>query len=231
MADDEPVPPDQADTIVIDHESDTEKNRNGSGGTGSGTNGIGETERRTREVVVAPSPAPISVPGGDDDFFTVSAVRKIKVTEPPIPSENNKSAALSSTTTNPTSTTATTKAPRNRKLSTTREEEEQQQRQQEDEDYVRSASDSSHVQEYQSDSEPMEIIEKSPYEINQDAEKGEPIFTRMKELLRESSSHPRSGDNGNNKPNGRGKVSDEAKEIFGVSDSHDLVRASCKLGT
>jgi hypothetical protein len=64
----------------------------------------------------------------------------------------------------------------------------------------------------------MEVIDRSPYEANQDAEKGEPLFARMKEILKEV----KNGDSN------RGKVSDEARKIFGALDSRDMVNAYCK---
>lgn len=136
----------------------------------------------------APSPVPAPVLGGDDDFITVSAVRKIKVTVPPVP--DSKPAAARAITAS-----------------------ESHMHSSRDAEYSESSDN-----EVDSDSEPMGVIDRSPYEANQDAEKSEPLFARMKEILKEV----KSGE-GN-----RGKVSDEARKIFGASHSWDMVHAYCK---
>jgi hypothetical protein len=176
MNDDAPV----EGKSVISDESDTEKKNRSSSSSVPAVD--------ASKIVQSPAPAP--VPGGDDDFFTVSAVRKIKVTAPPGVGPNNKPAPAPFSETNQNKMSANN-----------------------DDDYSESSDG-----EFDSDSEPMENIEKSPYEAHQDAEKGEPLFTGMKEILKEEKSAEFN----------RGKVSDEAKKIFGASDSWDMIKANCK---
>ena len=169
---------------VISDESDSEKKNRRS------------APETVAKVGVAPSPALMPVPGGDDDFFTLSAVRKIKVTAPPIPIADIKPAAA-------TTMLVSGNFLQNKNTTSCRKDDE---------------SSESSDDDFESDSEPMDVIEKSPYEINQDAEKGEPLFTRMKDILKEE----------NHADNNRGKVSHEAKKIFGASLSWEMVKASCK---
>ena len=166
---------------VISDESDSEKKNRSS---------VPET---VAKVAVVPSPAPVAVPGGDDDFFTLSAVRKIKVTAPPIPTDSKPAATIT--------TRVSGNFLENNNATSGRNDDEPSESSEDD---------------YDSDAERMDLIEKSPYEVNQDAEKGEPIFSRIKEILKEE------------KNDGRGKVSDEAKQIFGASLAREMVKASCK---
>lgn len=141
---------------------------------------------------VVPSPVPAPVAGGEDDFIKVSAVRKIKVTAPPVSADSKPSATI----------TVRSSAQKQTKMRYSRDDE---------------LSDSSD-DEIGSVSEPMDVIEKSPYELGEDAEKGEALFTRMKETLKEEAS-----DDG-----GTGRVSETAKQVFGPSNAWNMVKANCK---
>jgi hypothetical protein len=157
---------------------------------------------------LAPSPNPIPILGGEDEVIQVSAVRKIKVniTEPLAKSRLSHSNEAS--------------------LNGSDEEyhecqsHEAQQRQQQAPMSTRIKRDpdlEGDSQSAPSDSEPMDIIEKSPYENNMDAEKGEELFMRMKNVLKEY-------DNGDDYRT----VHEEATKIFGPTNAWCLVKANGK---
>ena len=159
---------------------------------------------------LVPSPNPIPILGGENEVIQVSAVRKIKVniTEP-LAKSNRLSQSI--------------EAPPN---GTSIDNEEQNQVNQSNEiQHQPSASMSTRIkrdpdwdgdaQSAPSDSEPMDVIEKSPYENNMDAEKGEELFMKMKSVLKEH-------DNGDDYRS----VNEEASKIFGPTNAWCLVKAN-----
>lgn len=159
---------------------------------------------------LAPSPNPIPIQGGEDEVIQVSAVRKIKVN---ITESQAKSRLSSQSIESPPTGIDEEQHQVNHS-----NEETQQHRQQppmaarikRDPDWVEGDSQTS-----PSDSEPMDVIEKSPYENNMDAEKGEELFMRMKNALKEC-------DNGDDYRT----VHEEATKIFGPTNAWCLVKAN-----
>lgn len=180
--------------------------------------------------------APVPIQGGEDDVIQVSHVRKIKVntmdhtTNGATNTTTVSSSLIKSTPTKPPSSSSSS----NSTFAVRRDEpkKQQQQQQQGRESISRRAKgqgssstsnngrDSHLLHESEiSDSEPMDVIEKSPYEANFNAEKGVALFTRMKNLLKE-----RHGDDYRT-------VNAEATKIFGPTNAWCLVKANGRLSS
>lgn len=162
------------------------------------------------EPPIAPSPAPVPIQGGEDEIIRVSHVRKIKVnTREPPTLKHHKSAPVAEAKSEepllPQSVASNSasfglyKKLRKKKLR-------------------KRVQDEMDDEETGSDCEPMDVIEKSPYESNADAEKGEELFTRMKSVLKER----KGGDDYRT-------VNEEATKIFGPSNAWSLVKANGTL--
>lgn len=148
----------------------------------------------------APSPAPVPIQGGDDEVIQVSAVRKIKVN---ITESGSKTRHI-------------VESPlRKQEYSihpspdTTSKGKESFNKEKNMKDLDRDEEESP------SDSEPMDVIEKSPYENNMDAEKGVELFTRMKNVLKERK-----------EDDDYRTVNEEATKIFGPTNAWCLVKAN-----
>jgi len=150
---------------------------------------------------VAASPAPVPIQGGDDEVIQVSHVRKIKVnlTEPPAPKVHkvHKPPTFAATRPEqgpPKPPLPIFSGPNHPEIDSKTENKKKMKKKMPVED----------AEEDVSDSEPMDVIEKSPYENNLDAEKGVAMFTRMKSILKER----KEGDDYRT-------VNEEATKIFG----------------
>eukprot|EP00934_Nitzschia_sp_Nitz4_P007084 Nitzschia sp. Nitz4//scaffold212_size37733//27005//28699//NITZ4_007738-RA/size37733-augustus-gene-0.11-mRNA-1//1//CDS//3329542037//7074//frame0 len=147
--------------------------------------------KSTEEPAAAPSPAPVPIQGGEDDVIQVSHVRKIKVNimESPTPAK-----------------AAASNGREELRRSASREVKKRKAKNQMD-----------LFEEEISDSEPMAVIEKSPYEANLNAEKGVDLFSRMRNILKE-----RKGDDYRT-------VDAEATRIFGPTNAWCLVKANALI--
>ncbi len=156
--------------------------------------------------LLAPSPAPVPIQGGEDEVIRVSAVRKIKVNSteqvfktkniveaPPPRKQEDQPIPPTSDSSIQLQTPDIADMPK--RIITNPETD----------------GDESH-----SDSEPMTVIEKSPYENNMDAEKGVELFTKMKNVLKER-----------NEGDDYRTVHEEATKIFGPTNAWCLVKANC----
>ena len=159
------------------------------------------------EPSVAASPAPVPIRGRDDEFIRVSQVRKIKVnTMAVVDPPPKKKIEMEDTKRSPERKARTTKgspSPMRRRRELVEEPVDD-----DDDDSV------------VSDCEPMDVIEKSPYELHQNAEYGVDIFTKLRSVL-----HERQEDDDYR------TVSPEASKIFGPANAWSLVKATGKFPT
>lgn len=138
----------------------------------------------------APSPAPVPIRGRDDEFIRVSHVRKIKVNSMGVVEPKKKLDMEDS------KRTAPSKGSERRR------------------NHVESDDDDGNT----TDCDPMDVIEKSPYEPEQNAEYGVEIFTKLRSVLQEVSD-----------ANDYKSVNPEASKIFGPTNAWCLVKASGKF--
>jgi hypothetical protein len=162
---------------------------------------------------LAPSPNPIPILGGEDEVIQVSAVRKIRVniTEP-LAKSNRLSQSIEAP---PIGTNIDDDDEQHQANHSNSNEIQHQPPSPSMSTRIKRDPDrDGEVLSAPSDSEPMDVIEKSPYENNMDAEKGEELFMRMKNVLKEH-------DNGDDY-----RVNEEATKIFGPTNAWCLVKAN-----
>jgi hypothetical protein len=160
-------------------------------------------EPSQRRAVVAkpgeeqPSPAPAVVQGGEDDFFQVSHLASIEV---------NQVATKASTAGLHRKPPSVRRADSSHSCSTSPSTGSQQE--QEEEDDKMASEHGTPDSDIDSNSLPDEAIEKSPYEVDFDAERGEEIFEDMKNILVEEGAGPKQ----------------RAIELFGETNASCLTR-------
>eukprot|EP00429_Kryptoperidinium_foliaceum_P039230 CAMPEP_0176179638 /NCGR_PEP_ID=MMETSP0120_2-20121206/92039_1 /TAXON_ID=160619 /ORGANISM="Kryptoperidinium foliaceum, Strain CCMP 1326" /LENGTH=496 /DNA_ID=CAMNT_0017517811 /DNA_START=185 /DNA_END=1671 /DNA_ORIENTATION=+ len=173
-----------------------------SSSSGDNNNHLGETKRIFDQPRISESPAPAPVAGGEDEVIRVSAVRKIKVTAPPPPARSNSNSSLDPKRNNHIN--KNDKMPKKKRNVLYDDEDDDEE---EEEEFLESSDE-------ESDFEPMNVVVKSPYEGSSDAEKGEPLFHKMKSVLQEAENK---------------KLNPEAVRIFGQANAWCLVKANALI--